>query len=90
MIIHKQTDAILICVFSAQCIQIAVHRDSPRGTSSKGLNSLSLSLISCFCILLDIVSQVYFDSDEVHACLVTCGGLYMPWFKHCLSIILAA
>ncbi|KAJ6963631.1 hypothetical protein NC652_002067, partial [Populus alba x Populus x berolinensis] len=24
---------------------------------------------SCFCILLDIVSQVYFDSDEVHACI---------------------
>lgn len=25
-------------------------------------------------MLLDLV-QVYFESDEVHACIVTCGGL---------------
>lgn len=28
------------------------------------------SLVVC-CVLV----QVYFDSDEVHACIVTCGGL---------------
>ena len=29
----------------------------------------SLLTASCY------VSQVYFESDEVHACIVTCGGL---------------
>lgn len=33
-----------------------------------------------FCVLLviylsDCLTQVYFESDEVHACIVTCGGL---------------
>ncbi|KAK1354834.1 ATP-dependent 6-phosphofructokinase [Heracleum sosnowskyi] len=39
---------------------IVVHKDSPRGTHFRRAGA---------------TQQVYFESDEVHACIVTCGGL---------------
>jgi 6-phosphofructokinase 1 len=40
--------------------QIVVHKDSPRGTHFRRAGPRQ---------------KVYFESDEVHACIVTCGGL---------------
>ncbi|XP_022754930.1 ATP-dependent 6-phosphofructokinase 3-like isoform X2 [Durio zibethinus] len=40
--------------------KIVVHKDSPRGTHFRRAGPRQ---------------KVYFDSDEVHACIVTCGGL---------------
>ncbi|CAB4297002.1 unnamed protein product [Prunus armeniaca] len=40
--------------------KIVVHTDSPRGTHFRRAGPRQ---------------KVYFDSDEVHACIVTCGGL---------------
>nr|XP_028952916.1 ATP-dependent 6-phosphofructokinase 6-like isoform X1 [Malus domestica] len=69
--------------------KIVIHKDSPRGTHfrrsgprQKVLHSefFSLYLLPLYYIFqtndmqLDI-SQVYFESSEVHACVVTCGGL---------------
>ena len=64
-----------------------VHKDSPRGIHFRRagprqkvflmaimLLSVGTTCASPFTHVLDI-SQVYFDSDEVHACIVTCGGL---------------
>lgn len=70
--------------------QIVVHKDSPRGTHFRRAGPRQKVHFFCaLCIIqsdetdtayiftryfLDI-SQVYFESDEVHACIVTCGGL---------------
>ncbi|KAH1219356.1 ATP-dependent 6-phosphofructokinase 3 [Glycine soja] len=40
--------------------QIVVHKNSPRGTHFRRAGP---------------AQKVYFDSEEVHACIVTCGGL---------------
>lgn len=40
--------------------KVVVHKDSPRGTHFRRAGPRQ---------------KVYFDSDEVHACIVTCGGL---------------
>lgn len=40
--------------------QIVLHKDSPRGTYFRRAGPRQ---------------EVYFESDEVHACIVTCGGL---------------
>lgn len=67
-------------------MQIVVHRSSPRGTHFRraGPRQKVLSFIKSSppfllssSIISDIetVSQVYFESDEVYACIVTCGGL---------------
>jgi len=41
-------------------IQIVVHKDGPRGVHFRRAGQRQ---------------KVYFESDEVHACIVTCGGL---------------
>ncbi|OVA12457.1 Phosphofructokinase domain [Macleaya cordata] len=42
------------------CQKIVVHKDSPRGVHFRRAGPRQ---------------RVYFESDEVHACIVTCGGL---------------
>ncbi|XP_058111716.1 ATP-dependent 6-phosphofructokinase 3-like [Magnolia sinica] len=66
--------------------KIVVHKNSPRGIHFRracshqkvitqthvvgnGKNHVNITDMS-----LDVI-QVYFESDEVHACIVTCGGL---------------
>lgn len=49
--------------FSFHCfrvIQVVVHKDGPRGIHFRRAGPRQ---------------KVYFESDEVHACIVTCGGL---------------
>lgn len=65
-------------------VQIVVHKTSPRGTHFRragprqrvDISLLQLvSHVFCSRCLLSFISQVYFESDEVRACIVTCGGL---------------
>lgn len=71
---------LFIGLFADCCPQ----RHSQRGTlsksrtSSKGVSSFSLVQdIDRYAILLNYfhIAQVYFASDDVRACIVTCGGL---------------
>ncbi|THG14315.1 hypothetical protein TEA_002678 [Camellia sinensis var. sinensis] len=48
------------CDQSRQLFSIVVHKSSPRGTHFRRAGPRQ---------------KVYFESDEVHACIVTCGGL---------------
>lgn len=49
-----------ILSFSLLVIQVVVHKDGPRGIHFRRAGPRQ---------------KVYFESDEVHACIVTCGGL---------------
>ncbi|KAK9282349.1 hypothetical protein L1049_005266 [Liquidambar formosana] len=66
--------------------KIVVHKDSPRGIHFRraGPRQKVLNLFNPFFLnlcnsgklhMLLNGPQVYFESDEVHACIVTCGGL---------------
>lgn len=49
-----------ILSISLLVIQVVVHKDGPRGIHFRRAGPRQ---------------KVYFESDEVHACIVTCGGL---------------
>lgn len=49
-----------VSFFFLWVIQIVVHKDGPRGVHFRRAGPRQ---------------KVYFESDEVHACIVTCGGL---------------
>ena len=60
MLLRNFENKNVLFFFFVLVIKIVVHKDGPRGIHFRRAGPRQ---------------KVYFDSDEVHACIVTCGGL---------------